>query len=92
MMPARDLGCGKYLEQLAEGVAQRADMMMDLAEAKLLGYWAPREGQKTDALFMLEAGRRLRQREACDLEYHWRRLRELGFFTKPSQMIVWRNA
>lgn len=87
----RDLGCGKYLEQIAEKTAQRADMMVDLADAKLLGLWAPREGQKTDALFMLEEGRRLRQKEACDIEYHWRRLRELGFFTKPS-LIRWKNA
>ncbi len=26
--------------------------MIDLVEAKLLGLWAPREGQHTDAMFM----------------------------------------
>ena len=37
--------------------------MMDLVEAKLLGVWVPREGQKTDALFMTRAERDYRRQE-----------------------------
>ena len=59
--------------------------MIDLVEAKLLGLWAPREGQKTDAMFMIRDEVERRQVEAGDIHWHWRRLRELGFFTKPKK-------
>ncbi len=59
--------------------------MIDLVEAKLLGLWAPREGQKTDAMFMTLDEVHDRRREAMDIHWHWRRLRELGFFTKPNK-------
>lgn len=87
-MPGRDLGCGKALEKATEKIDAERDM--ELVEAKLLGLWAPREGQKTDALFIQEGPRRMRQKQAADIEYHWRRLRELGFFT--SARFIWRNA
>ena len=60
--------------------------MMDLVDAKLLGLWAPREGQQTDAQWMTEYEVEFRRKEAVDIFWHWRRLRELGFFSKASDL------
>ncbi len=45
--------------------------MIDLVEAKLLGLWAPREGQKTDAMFMTRAERDYRRQEAWLMWLAW---------------------
>lgn len=43
--------------------------MIPLVEAKLLGMWAPQEGQKTDALFMEPAESLYRQQEALRMRH-----------------------
>ena len=55
---------------------------MSPAEAKLMGFWAPVEGMKTDALVLQPDERVRRQKEAADLHWHWKRLRQMGFFSK----------